>query len=218
MKRTSRSQDAFQETLVMIGNGSLGPDDLLQETPLGKLLSMSRTPVREAMRRVEAIGLAYRKGRFLRVHGPGTGEIGEIFVLLNLLEPVCARGAAETIHGQDLSTSLLARPDMSEDSNSVSVRTNIAVSRFLAEACSNSAIGQQVFELRCLLLPVGSVMRDRAARIALADMLSAIASGNNEKAAQACRDRLAIQAAELLGFDPTDPPPDGIRGEEGGQV
>ena len=114
MERTLRSEDAYQEILVMIGNGKLmigngklAPDDLLQETPLGIVLGMSCTPIREALRSIEVNELAHRKGRFLRVRGPTPKEVGEIFVLLDLLKPYCIRPAAQTVHGQAMTTGLM---------------------------------------------------------------------------------------------------------------
>ena len=198
MERTSRSQDAYQEILVMIGDGKLAPDDLLQEAPLGVVLGMSRTPIREALRRIEANELAHRKGRFLRVRGPTPEEISEIFVLLDLLEPYCIRPAAETVHGQAMAAGLLAYPDMLGAPEPICARTEIAVSRFLGETYTNSAIGQQVYELRCRLLPVGPALRGRAAHEALVAMLSAISKGNENLASQACHARLAAQATALL--------------------
>ena len=91
----------------MIGDGKLAPDDLLQEAPLGVVLGMSRTPIREALRSIEANELAHHKGSFLRVRGPTPEEVGEIFVLLDLLEPYCIRPAAETVHGQAMAAGLM---------------------------------------------------------------------------------------------------------------
>lgn len=191
----------------MIGDGALAPEDLLQEAPLGEMLGMSRTPVREALRRVEANGLAYGQGRFLRVRGPTAEEISESLVLLGLLEPRCASSAAETAHGQAMAAGLLIHPDLSGTCHPAGARTEIAVNRFLSEACSNSTIGQQVYELRCRLLPVSPVLRAEPVQEALNDMLSAISKGDQDKAGSACRARLADQEtalarAGLLGTQP----------------
>ncbi|KQT64549.1 GntR family transcriptional regulator [Aureimonas sp. Leaf460] len=77
----------------MILSGSLSPGDTLQEARLGKALAMSRTPVREAIKRIEAEGLAAQEGRFLKVRRLTRLQIEEIFFLRAALEAACARQA-----------------------------------------------------------------------------------------------------------------------------
>jgi DNA-binding GntR family transcriptional regulator len=77
----------------MILAGTLKPGDLLQEGKLGDELAMSRTPVREAIKRIEAEGLAVQEGRFLKVRTLTVAEVEEIFYLRRVLERQCARNA-----------------------------------------------------------------------------------------------------------------------------
>ncbi|OLP58026.1 GntR family transcriptional regulator [Xaviernesmea oryzae] len=77
----------------MILAGALKPGDLLQEARLGDELGMSRTPVREAIKRIEAEGLAVQEGRFLKVRTLTIPEVEEIFFLRQQLESYCARHA-----------------------------------------------------------------------------------------------------------------------------
>jgi DNA-binding GntR family transcriptional regulator len=77
----------------MILAGALMPGDLLQEAKLGDELAMSRTPVREAIKRIEAEGLAIQQGRFLKVRTLAAAEVEEIFYLRGVLERQCARNA-----------------------------------------------------------------------------------------------------------------------------
>ena len=46
------SQEAHRRIIAMIFEGALKSGDALQEAPLGEWLGMSRTPVREAIKRI----------------------------------------------------------------------------------------------------------------------------------------------------------------------
>ncbi|WP_086995839.1 GntR family transcriptional regulator [Rhizobium sullae] len=87
------AQQAYGKIIEMILSGTLMPGDALQEAKLGDTLDMSRTPVREAIKRIEAEGLAVQDGRFLKVRTLTAAEVEEIFFLRRVLESHCARQA-----------------------------------------------------------------------------------------------------------------------------
>jgi DNA-binding GntR family transcriptional regulator len=87
------AKQAYGSIIEMILAGMLKPGDLLQEGKLGDELAMSRTPVREAIKRIEAEGLAVQEGRFLKVRTLTVAEVEEIFYLRRVLERQCARNA-----------------------------------------------------------------------------------------------------------------------------
>lgn len=84
---------AHHEILRMILEGELKPGEVLQEAALGERLAMSRTPVREAMKRILSEGLAEVQGRFTRVRRCSEAEVDEIFFIRLSLEPTCAAAA-----------------------------------------------------------------------------------------------------------------------------
>lgn len=88
------AKQAYGKIIEMILSGALTPGDALQEAKLGDLLDMSRTPVREAIKRIEAEGLATQEGRFLKIRRLTAEEVEEIFFLRQVLETYCARQAA----------------------------------------------------------------------------------------------------------------------------
>ncbi|WP_425648638.1 GntR family transcriptional regulator [Agrobacterium radiobacter] len=96
------AKQAYGKIIEMILSGALTPGDALQEAKLGDLLDMSRTPVREAIKRIEAEGLAAQEGRFLKICRLKAEEVEEIFFLRQVLETYCARQAAR------------ARPELGE--------------------------------------------------------------------------------------------------------
>jgi DNA-binding GntR family transcriptional regulator len=87
------AKQAYGSIIDMILAGTLRPGDLLQEGKLGDELAMSRTPVREAIKRIEAEGLAVQEGRFLKVRILSAAEVEEIFYLRRVLERQCARNS-----------------------------------------------------------------------------------------------------------------------------
>ncbi|MFK3779545.1 GntR family transcriptional regulator [Agrobacterium sp. NPDC089420] len=91
------AKQAYGKIIEMILSGALTPGDALQEAKLGELLDMSRTPVREAIKRIEAEGLATQEGRFLKIRRLRAEEVEEIFFLRQVLETHCARQAAAAV-------------------------------------------------------------------------------------------------------------------------
>ena len=84
---------AHTRIIGMIFEGQIRSGDALQEAALGEVLGMSRTPVREAIKRIESEGLAVTQGRFTRVRSLPVPEVEEIFFLRLELEPFAARAA-----------------------------------------------------------------------------------------------------------------------------
>ncbi|KAA5607573.1 GntR family transcriptional regulator [Roseospira marina] len=87
------SQQAYAKIIEMVFSGVLPAGSALHEARLSDSLDMSRTPVREAIKRMEYEGLLRREGRFLRVRPPTPAEIEEIFFLREAMEAQTARAA-----------------------------------------------------------------------------------------------------------------------------
>jgi DNA-binding GntR family transcriptional regulator len=86
-----------------IVQGSLKPNQRLVEEAIAGQLGVSRTPVREALRRLEAEGLViYTPQRGAIVRQVSTAELAEVYDLRILLECYAARTAAERIQPSDL--------------------------------------------------------------------------------------------------------------------
>ncbi|MDM9625494.1 GntR family transcriptional regulator [Rhizobium sp. S152] len=93
------AKQAYGKIIEMILAGMLKPGDVLQEAKLGDELAMSRTPVREAIKRIEAEGLAVQEGRFLKVRTLTIAEVEEIFFLRGVIESHCVRNATSIASG-----------------------------------------------------------------------------------------------------------------------
>lgn len=93
MNSSNLARQAHRKILHMIIDGSIRPGEILKEAVLGEKLAMSRTPVREAIKRLQLQGLAETEGRFTKVRRINRSEIEEIFFIRITLEPSCARAA-----------------------------------------------------------------------------------------------------------------------------
>ena len=94
-KKNTRTEILLSEIENMIINGSMMPGDRLDEMMLAKKYEVSRTPVREAIRALTAIGLVQNTGR----QGAEVAQISismliEMFELMAVLEGMCAQLAA----------------------------------------------------------------------------------------------------------------------------
>ena len=85
----------YEQLRDEIVSGRLEAGLPLVEATLAARYGTSRTPVREALRRLEQDGLVERADRGLRVRARGPEEILEIYEVRILLEAAAARGAAE---------------------------------------------------------------------------------------------------------------------------
>lgn len=89
------NKDKIYEALrADILSGELPPDTPLREVALASRFSVSRTPVREALTRLEEAGLAYRAQRSLRVRGVDPSSIMQVYELRILLEEEACGQAA----------------------------------------------------------------------------------------------------------------------------
>ena len=96
----SSGEAAYEALLASIRNGRFRPGDRLREEEVGERLSLSRTPVREAIRRLEADGIVEHRPRFGAViRRLSHGEVVELYEMRVVLERTAAERAAR--HGTE---------------------------------------------------------------------------------------------------------------------
>lgn len=88
-------------------NGEFRPASALVETAVAQAYGVSRTPVREALRRLEQDGIVQRVGRQLMVRVTTPEEVLEIYDCRVVLEGMAAQWAAR--HRTDYDLALLER-------------------------------------------------------------------------------------------------------------
>jgi DNA-binding GntR family transcriptional regulator len=95
MPDTKASQkDAYNLILEAIDSHSYVPGDRLVESELAERFGVSRTPIREALQRLETQGLLTRDGRSLMVASLDHTQMAELYVVRGELEGLAARLAA----------------------------------------------------------------------------------------------------------------------------
>lgn len=85
----------YEHLRQRILSGELPSGTALIETTLADQFGLSRTPIREALRRLEQDGLVERDGRQLRVRAASPSQILDIFEVRIPVEAAAARSAAE---------------------------------------------------------------------------------------------------------------------------
>lgn len=87
--------DAYTMILAAIDEGTYRPGDRLVESELAERFGVSRTPVREALQRLETQSLLSRDGRSLIVASLDHNQLAELYVVRAELEGLAARLAAK---------------------------------------------------------------------------------------------------------------------------
>ncbi|MEE9389225.1 MAG: GntR family transcriptional regulator [Paracoccaceae bacterium] len=91
----SGQKDAYQLILDAIDTGGYKPGDRLVESDLAERFGVSRTPIREALQRLETQSLLSRDGRSLIVASLDHNQLAELYVVRTELEGLAARLAAK---------------------------------------------------------------------------------------------------------------------------
>ena len=93
--KAQRIRDAIADDIVL---GRLAPGAALDETSIAQAFGVSRTPIREAIRHLEAIGLVEaRAQRGAVVAALSDAQLDDLFAVMAELEALCARWSAITM-------------------------------------------------------------------------------------------------------------------------
>lgn len=92
----SQGETAYAQLLTAIRKGEFAPGDRLRETDVADRLNLSRTPVREALRRLEADGIVEHRPRMGAViRQLSHAELVELYEMRIVLERTAAEMAAK---------------------------------------------------------------------------------------------------------------------------
>lgn len=90
----TQNKDAYTLILDAIDTGIYRPGDRLVESELAERFGVSRTPIREALQRLETQSLLTRDGRSMIVASLDHNQLAELYVVRSELEALAARLAA----------------------------------------------------------------------------------------------------------------------------
>ena len=147
-KHATRSNHVYEALKADIVSLRLEPGALVQEETLARRLGVSRTPVREALRRLEQDGLVQilpKKG--IIVTSISISDIREFFQLRLALEPLAARLAAEAMPEEEIRhlRELHERP---AGPDAVDKHPYRDLHRSIASHCGNRRLGSLLLSLR----------------------------------------------------------------------
>jgi DNA-binding GntR family transcriptional regulator len=194
---SSLADQAYDRFRDALRQGRLGPGQRVLETEIAEAFGMSRTPVREAIRRLQAEGLvAQLPGRGLCVAQYDHAEVDELYVMREALEGTAARLAARNAGRPDIT--LLQRLVEEEAAlpPEAAAEHNRRFHRALHQAAHNRYLLRSLSALSDALLLLGPTTleqpgRARAARAEHALIVAAIAARDEAGAEQAARAHIA---------------------------
>lgn len=214
--RSSGGSDPIYDTLrTDILNGSLGPATPLREVHLAQRFEVSRTPVREALARLQQDGLLVRSRRGLEVRTPDPHQLMQVYDLRIMLEQEAATQAAAARTEADVARleGLLDRDQaLQEPDGAIRITTNLEFHAALWASAHNPALTDLLGKLNTHVvhaphstLDVGdrwvSSLEEHAA------MVEAIRGGDGERAGRLAGDhmrtarrlRLSLLRQEAVG-------------------
>jgi DNA-binding GntR family transcriptional regulator len=195
-----QGQTAYRRLLDDIRNGALLPGARLRETELAERLGISRTPVREAIRQLEADGLVThlpRQGATIR--SLDHGEVIELYEMRAVLEGTAARLAARAASAIELEELAALNDELATAAPGSTAReVNRQFHRTLLDSARNRFLVKAMNALQRTLLILGpSTLADgtRATDAVAehAEILRALSARDGEAAEAAMR--LHIEAA-----------------------
>ena len=206
-------KDAYTLILEAIEAGVYKPGDRLVESELAERLGVSRTPVREALQRLETQSMLSRDGRSLMVASLDHNQLAELYAVRTELEGLAARLAAR--HATDEETRVLR--SMVEDDRALLggdprllSRANKRFHKQIHLASHNRFLVQQLDLLhRSMALMATTSLaaegRDEVAMVEHDQIVSAIEERDGEAAYQALKShisrafetRLRVDAGEI---------------------
>jgi DNA-binding GntR family transcriptional regulator len=176
-----RGEAAYRYIRKAIQEGKLTPGERLREIELAKQVGLSRTPIREALSRLESEGLvAHDATRGVVVAELDYGMVTELYYMREVLEGTAARLAAQ--HASDVEISIL---------DDLCHQYEAALSNEAALAIANRRFHETLY--RCshnrYLLNMVTVLHNALS------LLSGTTLGNPERAAESLREHRAVVTA-----------------------
>lgn len=190
--------DAYHLILRAIDDGTYKPGDRLVESELAERFGVSRTPIREALQRLETQSLLARDGRSLVVASLDHNEMAELYMVRSELEGLAARLAARHATEEEVR---VMRQMVEEDNNRLSdpaalSRSNRQFHRQVHLASHNRFLVQQldlVYRSMALMATTSLAIEGRGVS-ALAEharIVDAIATNDGDAAYSAIKSHIS---------------------------
>ncbi|NOX72138.1 MAG: GntR family transcriptional regulator [Alphaproteobacteria bacterium] len=207
-ENTEAQKDAYDLILDAIDVGQYGPGDRLVESELAERFGMSRTPIREALQRLETQSMLTRTGRSLIVASLDHNQLAELYVVRAELEGLAASLAAQHASPEEVRVLVaMVKNDLElvDDPGKLS-RANRRFHKQLHLASHNRYLIAQLdlVHRSMALLATTSLAADGRGTVALGEhgaIVQAIADGDGAKASKALKQHLSQAFETRLKID-----------------
>ncbi len=201
-------KDAYTLILEAIDRGDYKPGDRLVESELADRLGVSRTPVREALQRLETQSMLARDGRSLIVASLDHNQLAELYVVRAELEGLAAKLAAKHASPEEVKVlrDMIEEDRALLDDPAALSRANRRFHKQIHLASHNRYLVQQLdlVHRSMALLASTSLAAEGRGETALAEhdaIVRAIEAGDGEAAQEALRAHISKAFETRLKLD-----------------
>jgi DNA-binding GntR family transcriptional regulator len=202
----SRAEFAYIEIMAKLRRGELRAGQRLREAELAVALGISRTPVREAIRRIASEGLIeVVAGRGLVVAEFDKQQVRELYALRAVLEGAAAQLAARHASPSELELMHAVLEQSQETANSPEelMQLNIQFHRAIHEAAHNRYLERALAQMSdsLALLPGTTFSEPKRAAAAYAEhgaIFDALKRGKADLAEKAARHHIEMAGASRM--------------------
>ncbi|NKX39997.1 GntR family transcriptional regulator [Rhodobacteraceae bacterium R_SAG2] len=211
MSRSSNQTDAYALILEAIDVGVYRPGDRLVESDLAERFGVSRTPIREALQRLETQSLLERDGRSLIVASLDHNQMAELYVVRRELEGLAARLAARHATEEEIRVlqEMVESDDAFVDNPTELSKANRRFHEQIHLASHNRYLVQQLnlVHRTMALMATTSLAAEGRGRIAQEEhktIVNAIERRDEDGAARALKDHISVAFMTRLKQDAGD--------------
>jgi DNA-binding GntR family transcriptional regulator len=202
----SQGEVAYHRLHEAIRTGHFRPGDRLRETDVASQLDLSRTPVREALRKLESDGIVEHRPRIGAViRTLSTPEVVELYEMRLVLERTAAEMAAKHASAAEIDVliDLNAQIEASGHDPQAAAALNQDFHRCIYMATRNRFLLESARALNNALMLLGPTTLDDAARIKTvstqhAQIIKAISAGDQAAAGTAANIHLQTSLRHRL--------------------
>ena len=201
----SRPETAYDQLFTAIQNGELSPGSRLLETELASRFGVSRTPIREAIRRLEEQGLVQHLPRVgAVVRSFGQQEIVQLYEMRIVLEQTAAEMAAKHATDAEISTLSALNHEMTNCENPRRIaQNNRQFHMCIVDAARNQFLRHSYMGLSHALILLGKTTLESSERLSLVtrqheDIIRAIQNADAQAAKVAMRAHMAASLGHRL--------------------
>ena len=201
-KGNTQAHAAYQELKKKLLTGFFTGSDRLREVDVAKLLEMGRTPVREALKRLEDEGLlTYESRRGLVVTSLDQQAVSELYAMREVLESAAAAFAARHATEAEIANMELILQECGPDADAVTL--NQQFHQAIYGAAHNRHLIRSLQSLTDSTYLLGRSTLDSRARAETAhhehtELLAAIRSRDPDQASKMARDHIRHALLERL--------------------